>query len=152
MANELRSSTDVPASTGSGAYLKAIVLEGTAQTDAVLKTADIIRPGRIRRYWLPSGSTTLTLSMLLSGVLSSSSAGSTAVLIPTMASLGFTRDATDTQELAIPLQRCGLGPLFCNADTGVTITDPNNLDVQNLGQYHSVVWLVSHGTDAYHYE
>ena len=135
---------------GTEAYLSVPCIAGASRSVAVLKMLAPTMPGRLKVYSLPVGQTTLTLALLASGVLQSVNPSASSILVPTLASLGWTYNAA--LQLAFPVQRGGLGLLAVNAASGVTIADPNNISPVNLGRYHSVVWVVLDGVDSWHYE
>jgi len=135
---------------GTEAYQRSLMLVGADQATAILKLAPITALGRIPRIFVPAGNTTLTLAYSRGGIITSTSSGSTTLLLPTMAALGYTRNSTNPVELAFLFQRGGLGPLFVNADTagGVTI-NWNDLDPQYLPKDHPPVMLISTGANTW---
>lgn len=141
--------------TGAELFIAVPCIAGADRPSAVLKMLNPSLPGRQKCYPLPTGTTTFTLAMLAWGVLQSVNSGApSTILMPTLATLGWTYDPYN--ELAIPLQRAAVGILAFNVATGVTISDPNNLDPVNLGIFHPVVWAVLDGTGSgggsWHYE
>ena len=122
------------------------MLAGDSQASAVLKLAPITDLGRVPR--LNVTSRTLTLADTRSGILSSTGSGSCALLVPTMAAMGYTRNDSNPVDLMFVFQRCGLGGIFVNADTGVTI-HWNDLDPQYLTRYHRPVSLIAVATDTW---
>ncbi len=116
----------------------AVGIEGST-----LKRFPVADPYTVGRLDLAAGSNTLSLAMCGDLILTSTSAGSTALLIPTFATLGFTRTVgSPRRELRFRVQRCGLGLLAVNGAVGVTI-NWNDLDPQYLGIGHPWVTLIT---------
>lgn len=103
-------------SLGNLAYNRVLGFTGANQATAEPVLFSVTPWGIIPRYNLPAGNTVLTQTIMRAGVLTGTSAGATSVLIPTMASLGYTRDATNPRDLAFIVQGNGLGGLAVNAN------------------------------------
>ena len=117
---------------------KAVGFENT--TPKLFPIADPFTVGRLD---LAAGSNTLSLAMCGDLILTSNSSGSTALLIPTFATLGFTRTVgSPRRELRFRVQRVGLGLLAVNAAVGVTINF-NDIDPQYLGIGHPWVTFIT---------
>lgn len=66
--------------------------------------------GRIPRRHVAVGSRSISLSDTTAGILSATSAGATELVLPTFASLGWTRDTVNPTELVLLFQNIGDGP------------------------------------------
>jgi hypothetical protein len=125
---------DVPSAAGDKALALVLGLEGNTSGGLAPVQFPIVIPGIYKQLNI-TGNGTLTLAMMRAGaVLTSTSAASTTLLLPTMATLGFTRPSDGTANLYFDVQRGGLGPLFVNPASGVTIIW-NDLDPQYMTQW-----------------
>jgi hypothetical protein len=88
----------------------ASVYSGVVIQDGVAKQTPAIQLGAIPRLYVPS-SRNLTLADTRGGILTSSSAGTVAMTLPTFWELDFTRDADNPVELVLLIQRGGVGSL-----------------------------------------
>ena len=130
----------IPAASGGVTPSTALGIEGTS-----LKMFPVADPTTVGRYDLAAGANTLTLAMCGDYILTSTSAGSTSLLVPTFATLGFTRTVgSPRRELRFRVQRTGLGGLYVNPATGVTI-NMNDVDPQYLGIGHPWVTFITRG-------
>lgn len=111
VVTEFRSMTDTP---GAGAYQRVLGFEGATQASATTGLFKVTPLGTIPRKYLSSGSTTMTQTLSRGGILTSTSAGATSILIPTAAAMGFIRDSTNPVEMAFLCQNFGTGGLFIN--------------------------------------
>jgi hypothetical protein len=151
-ANDLNdtSGSGPPQASGTEAFLGVVCFAGTSQAAAVLKWYVPTQAGAMPVYTLPSGATTLTASIMTAGLIQSTSPGATELVVPTLSSMGFTYD--ENLQRSFPVQRHGDGVLAVNADTGMTLTDPNDVDPVNLAKDHPWVWVVYDANDSAHYE
>ncbi len=132
---------DVADAAGDKALAYALGLEGDDAGSLAPKLFPIAIPGIYKQYNLPSGSTTLTKALMRAGaVLTSKSSASTALLLPTIATLGFTRPSDGSANLYFDIQRGGDGALVVNPAAGVTIIW-NDLDPQFLSKWHPKIRL-----------
>lgn len=146
MAGFTKGGVAVPVSTDAAAWTCFYGEQGASEATAAPKKFTASPLGQMPALNLASGANTLTLTMARGGILASTSPGSTTLTIPTFATLGYTRDSSNPVELVILLQRRGLGGLFVNPASGVTI-NWNDLDPQFLAQYHPVVALSTVGAN-----
>ena len=105
----------VPDSTVTDVYTSVLGLSGSSKATATLKYFPVTTLGSLPRLYLAAGANTLTTLMMRGGVLSSTSAGSTTLLLPTTSRLGVTRNGANPVEMCFLVQRTGLGGLFVNS-------------------------------------
>lgn len=142
MPNEVRSMTDLP---GSGAYIRALGFEGANQATA---SAGLVRVGLIGRTptLAVNAGRNIVLTDFGAGILYSTSAGNTALLLRTHTAIGITYDPTFVR--SVQLARWGDGALFLNADTGVTIY-ANDLAPEFLPKGGAPVTLTEMGVNTW---
>lgn len=104
-------SSTIPAASGTGAVTGILGFE-----DGVLVRFLPTQVGNLPRLNAPA-SRPLVRADSRGGIITSTIPGTTILTLPTMAQLGYVRNATNPMELFFLFQRGGLGPLFVNSCT-----------------------------------
>jgi hypothetical protein len=119
---------------GTDVFQAAFGITGASQAAGTPALIRIYPLGRIPRFNLPAGNSDLDDELMRAGVLTGVNAGSSTILIRTMADMGVTRDSDAPWEYSFLYQRgfqadgtTSSGGLFINPDTGVTLID-NDLE------------------------
>lgn len=130
-------------------FLRAVVLSGATKESAEPRLAKVSRLGEFEALNLPSGPTTLTRSIMRSGILLSSGTDPTILTIPTFTALNWARDPGNPRELYFLAQRGGDGQLFVNGGAGVTLDVTDENDIQYLPK-NTLVLYKTYGVNLWH--
>lgn len=137
---------DIPDATGL-VWRRLVGAEGASSASAVPALFPVGLPSSVMRYFLPAGATTLTLAIMQAGILTGVNPANSTMQLNTIASMGIVIPSDGTYVPYFRVQRNGLGSIFVNPATGVTIVW-NDLDPQYLAQYAPPVTLLYCGVDA----
>lgn len=141
----------LPIASGVAAFRAAFGYSGATQATSTPVLLPIADAGTLTAINLAAGNTNITVAMMRSGVLVSTSSGSTSILVPTLATItdigAYVFDVNNPTGLFFSVQRRGLGVLAVNFAAGVTLIS-HNLDPVNLPQNHipTSYWLVATDT------
>lgn len=135
---------------GFDAYQAVAGFAGATLAAAKPRRIGVTAPWIKRVNYLPAGNTVLTMAMLPLGIITSSAQVTTSLLVPTMATLGWTFN--QNAQLYFVVQRDSVGVFAVNFASGVTINNPNNLDPVNMPAGSPPIRVVMYAADTWRYE